>query len=50
MAEFIAMIPPPLTPPLKGEGKLPRAKSPSPLRGEAKGGGQIPPTHEIWHA
>ena len=39
MAEFIAMIPPPLTPPLKGEGNLGHGSSPSPLRG---GGGSIP--------
>ena len=30
---------PPLAPPLKGEGELPRAKSPSPLRGGVRGGG-----------
>jgi ABC-type phosphate/phosphonate transport system substrate-binding protein len=32
-------VPPPLTPPLKGEGKLPQAKSPSPLRGGVRGRG-----------
>ncbi|THF59028.1 xanthine dehydrogenase accessory protein XdhC [Ollibium composti] len=31
--------PPPLTPPRKGEGKLPHVKSPSPLRGGVRGGG-----------
>jgi len=50
MAELIAMIPPPLTPTLKGEGKLPRAESPFPSREKVRGGSQIPPTHEIWHA
>jgi DNA polymerase len=33
-------IPPPLAPPLKGEGKLPHAKSLSPLRGGVRGGGE----------
>jgi hypothetical protein len=33
------MLPPPLTPPHKGEGKLPHAKSPSPLWGGVRGGG-----------
>jgi len=32
--------PPPLTPPRKGEGELPRAKSPCPLRGGVRGGGK----------
>jgi hypothetical protein len=32
-------VPPPLTPPLKGEGKLPRAEFPSPLRGGVRGRG-----------
>lgn len=33
--------PPPLTPPLKGEGKLRRLRRPSPLRGGVRGGGSI---------
>ena len=32
-------LPPPLTPPHKGEGELPHAKSPSPLWGGVRGGG-----------
>jgi hypothetical protein len=32
-------LPPPLAPPHKGEGKLPHAKSPSPLWGGVRGGG-----------
>jgi len=32
-------IPPPLTPPLKGEGVADIAESPSPLRGGVRGGG-----------
>jgi hypothetical protein len=34
-----SFVPPPLTPPLKGEGELPRPDSPSPLRGGVRGGG-----------
>src|SRR5690606_19994007 len=37
--ESSGALPPPLAPPLKGEGKLPRPKSPSPLRGGTRGGG-----------
>ncbi len=35
------LAPPPLTPPHKGEGKLPPAKSPSPLWGGVRGGGTL---------
>jgi len=35
-------LPPPLTPPHKGEGKPPRLKSPSPLWGGVRGGGRAP--------
>ena len=38
-------IPPPLTPPLKGEGNWARGSFPSPLRGGVRGGGN-PATHE----
>jgi hypothetical protein len=43
MSVFISYVcvPPPLTPPHKGEGELPRTKSPSPLRGWVKGGGTL---------
>ncbi len=38
-ANFVDLVPPPLTPPHKGEGELPPAKSPSPLWGGVRGGG-----------
>ena len=36
-------IPPPLTPPLKGEGGVTVSESPSPLRGGVRGGGAVLP-------
>jgi dimethylglycine dehydrogenase len=39
LANLSADVPPPLTPPHKGEGELPRAPSPSPLWGGVRGGG-----------
>jgi len=46
MIDCVACIPPPLTPPLKGEGVVNVAESPSPLRGGVRGGcrseGRIP--------
>ena len=38
MEDFVDVTPPPLTPPLKGEGDSPRL-FPSPLRGGVRGGG-----------
>jgi len=46
MPRAFVLIPPPLTPPLKGEGELPHAKSPSPLRGGVRGGGKPTLTSE----
>jgi len=36
-----AAVPPPLTPPLKGEGGVTVSESPSPLRGGVRGGGKV---------
>jgi dimethylglycine dehydrogenase len=41
-------IPPPLTPPLKGEGDSGRGSSPSPLRGGVRGGGISAPSADEW--
>ena len=40
----VSIIPPPLTPPRKGEGGENVAVTPSPLRGGVRGGGTVPPT------
>jgi hypothetical protein len=39
--DLIGAVPPPLAPPLKGEGELPRAKSPCPFWGGVRGGGEL---------
>ncbi len=39
--------PPPLIPPHKGEGELPLAKSPSPLWGGVRGGGNAKATPDV---
>jgi hypothetical protein len=39
MTIVLAFVPPPLTPPLKGEGDLACGSFPSPLRGGVRGGG-----------
>ncbi len=41
-------IPPPLTPPRKGEGNSATLMSPSPLRGGVRGGGSNAPRTAIW--
>ena len=37
----LLLVPPPLTPPLKGEGDSAALMPPSPLRGGVRGGGMV---------
>jgi hypothetical protein len=50
MPRAFVLIPPPLTPPLKGEGDLACGSFPSPLRGGVRGGGKPTLTSEACYA